>query len=362
MKIGISGLSQSGKTAVFDALCPHHQETHVGAARMEVRRGIVKIPEPRLEKLAAVYHPQKISYAEIEFMDVAAMSGKIGDATRSAREIPPALREAEVLAHVVRAFDNDLVVHPQGSINALRDIQNIEAELIFNDLLATETRLEKVSRQARLADDEKARREQAVLEKIKFQLEAEKPLRALKLTADERKLIKGFQFLSQKPKLIIINVDEKDIPRMDKIAAEYAARIAGPEVEVVPLCAKIQAELAQLGEEDRLAFMQDLGLSESALDQVIRKAFALLGLVTFFTGGEKEVHAWPIPKGAKAPQAAGTIHEDFEKGFIKAEVYYWEDLVKYGSEAEARKHGCLRLEGKDYEVREGDTILFRFNI
>jgi GTP-binding protein YchF len=362
MKIGFVGLPQSGKTTVFTAVCPHHQESHIGAAKMEVSRGIVKVADERVYELAKIYQPRKISLAEIEFMDVAGVSGKKGDAQRSEKDIPPALREPEVLAHVVRAFKDEIVIHPDGSVDPDRDVENVEAEFIFNDFILTESRLERISRQARLAGDENAKREMKTLEKVKAHLEAEKPLRTLELNPDEAKLIKGFQFLSQKPKLIILNVGEEDIPRMQEIEKEYSQKYAAKDVDVVAICARIQAELVELEEEDRKVFMQDMGLSQSALEKLIHKSFDLLGLLTFFTGGDKEVHAWTIPQGTKAPQAAGTIHNDFEKGFIKAEIFSYDELVKYGSEAEAKKHGCLRLEGKDYIVKDGDVILFRFNI
>lgn len=362
MKIGFVGLPQSGKTTVFTAVCPHHQESHIGAAKMEVSRGIVKVPDERIDRLVEIYQPKKITLAEFEFMDVSGVSGKKGDTQRSEKDIPPALREPEVLAHVVRTFKDDIVIHPDGSVDPDRDIENVEAEFIFNDFILTESRLERISRQAKIAGDENAKREMKTLEKVKAHLEAENPLRTLELNPDEAKIIKGFQFLSQKPKLIILNIGEDDIPRMQEMEKKYAEKYSGKDIDVVTICAKLQAELVELEEEDREVFMQDMGLSESALEKLIQKSFSLLGMLTYFTGGEKEVHAWTIPQNSKAPQAAGAIHNDFEKGFIKAEIYSYEDLIKYGSEAEAKKHGCLRLEGKDYIVKDGDVILFRFNI
>jgi GTP-binding protein YchF len=362
MKIGFIGLPQSGKTTVFTAVSPHHQESHMGAAKMEVKRGIAKVPDDRVWELAKIYEPRKVALAEIEFIDVGGVSGKKGDTSRTEKDIPPALREPEVLAHVVRVFQDEIIPHLEGSIDPDRDIDNVEGELIFNDFISTEARLEKISRQARLAGDESAKREMRTLEKVKEHLETEKPLRLLELTADEARLIKGFQFLSQKPKLLILNVGEEDIPRMDEINKEYAEKYSGRDVDVVAICGKVQAEISELDEEDREDFMKDMGLSQSALEKLIHKSFDLMGLITFLTGGDKEVHAWTIPEGTKAPQAAGVIHDDFEKGFIKAEVYSYDELVKYGSEAEAKKHGCLRLEGKDYVVKDGDFIIFRFNV
>jgi len=362
MKIGIIGLSQSGKSTVFSAVCPQRQESHTGAARMEVLRGIVKVPDDRIWELEKIYQPKKVALAEIEFMDVAGVSGKKNVSKHSEKEIPPALREPEVLAHVVRVFEDDVIIHPEGSVDPKRDIENVEAELIFNDFILVETRLERLSRQARLAGDENAKREMALLEKVKAHLEAEKPLRAMELSADEHKTVKGFQFLSQKPKLVILNVGENDIPKMNEIAARYRDLVTDDQTDIVAMCAKVQAELTELEDDDRAIFMEEMGLSESALDKMIRKSFSLLGLITFFTGGDKEVHAWTVPHGTKTPQAAGAIHHDFEKGFIKAEIFSWDKLVEYGSEAEAKKHGALRIEGKEYIVQDGDTIFFRFNI
>jgi len=362
MKLGIIGLPQSGKTTVFTAVCPHHQESRLGAAKMEVSRGIVKVPDARVMELVEIFEPAKITYAEIEFMDVSGMSGKSSDAKRSEKDIPPALREPEVLAHVVRKFEDDIIMHPDGSVDAHRDIANVEAELIFNDFIVCEARLERIARQAKMAGDENAKREMVILEKVKAQLEAEKPLRDLELNPQEDKYIKGFQFLSRKSKLIIINVGEDDISNIDKITEEYSQKYANEHIGIAAICAKIQAELIELEEEDREDFMQDMGLSESALDKLIRKSYHLLGLITYFTGGETEVRAWTITRGTKAPQAAGVIHKDFEKGFIKAEIFSYEHLLEYRSEAEAKKHGCLRVEGKDYVFKDGDCVLFRFNV
>lgn len=362
MKIGIIGLPQSGKTTVFTAVCPHHSESHAGSAKMEVSRGIVKVPDDRVPELVKIFEPAKITYAEIEFMDVSGVSGKRSDSVRSEKDIPPALREPEVLAHVVRVFENEIVLHQDGSVDASRDIDNVEAELIFNDFILVESRLDKISRQAQMSKDENAKREMVILEKVKAHLEAEKPLRNLELNHLEEKAIKGFQFLSQKPKLIILNIGEDDIPKMQELTAEFAAKYTGENIDVAAICSKLQMELIELDEEDREMFMQDMGLSESALDKMIRKSYDLMGLITYLTGGETEVRAWTIRTGTKAPQAAGVIHQDFEKGFIKAEIYSYEDLIKYGSEAEAKKHGCLRIEGKDYVFQDGDCVLFRFNV
>lgn len=362
MKLGIIGLPQSGKTTVFNAVCPHHQESHMGAAKMEVSRGIVKVPEPRIDELVKIFSPAKITYAEIEFMDVSGVSGKKSDAQRSEKDIPPALREPEVLAHVVRKFEDEIIIHPDGSVDPHRDIENVEAELVFNDFIVCESRLERIVRQAKLAGDENAKRELAVLEKVKAHLESGQPLRDLELNPQEDKIIKGFQFLSRKSKLLIINVGEDDIPNIEKINEEFSQKYANEHIDVATICAKIQAELTELEDEDREIFMQDMGLSESALDKLIRKSYALLGLITYFTGGEKEVRAWTITRGTKAPQAAGVIHKDFEKGFIKAEIFSYEHLLEHRSEAEAKKHGCLRVEGKDYVFQDGDCVLFRFNV
>jgi GTP-binding protein YchF len=362
MIIGIIGLPQSGKTTLFNVLCGTHQETGGYTAKGEVHRGVVKVPDPRLEVLADMYKPKKITHAEIEWMDVAGFTGEKADRDRADTEIPSAVREAYAIAHVVRAFDDPNLPHPSGSVDPERDVKAVEEEMIFDDLVAAEKRMEKVDRHLKISPDDSLRREKAVLEKCLEQLNAEKPLRELELTADEEKTIKGFQYLSIKPMLIVLNIGEDRLPEREDIQKQFASWDEKPWCAVEIVSAKVQAELAELEPEDRKVFMEDLSIKGSALDRIVSKSYELLGLISYLTGGDKEVHAWTISRGTTAVKAAGVIHKDFEKGFIKAEVVAYEKLVEAGSEAEAKKHGWMRLEGKEYIVKDGDVIIFRFNV
>ena len=362
MIIGIIGLPQSGKTTLFNALCGTRQETGGFTAKGEVHRGIVKVPDDRLAVLAEVYRPEKISYAEIEWMDVAGFTGDATDRKRVDTELPSAVREAEALAHVVRYFEDPNLQHPMGSVNPERDIRVIEGELIFADLVLAEKRLERLGRQLKVTPNDNLKREKAVLDKCLEQLNSEKPLRELELSPDEEKSIRGFQFLSIKPKLIVLNIGEDLLPKRTEIQSRFTPPDVARNCAVEAISSKVQMELAELDEDDRQMFMDDLGVTGFALDRIIQKSYDLLGVMSFLTGGDKEVHAWAIKKGTIAQKAAGAIHEDIEKGFIKAEVIEFEKLKEAGSEAEAKKRGWMRLEGKEYIVQDGDVIFFRFNV
>lgn len=361
MKVGLIGLALSGKTTVFNAVTGGDIE--IGgyqSQKGEVHLGRVLVPDPRVDWLTELNQSAKTTYAEVEYVDVAGFSGEKDRSVEE--EIPPALRECVALAHVVRAFEDPNTIHPLGSIDVRRDVNTLDQELIFSDLLIVEKRLNKVGRQAKLVKDDKVRAEYELLKKLKDILEAERPLRSEELTEAEAKQARGFQFLSDKPMLIIINVGENDIPRMAEIAAEYTDLGAPASVDLVVLCGKIQAELAQLPEEDRRAFFDDLGIEDSALDRVIKRSYKLLGLISFLTSAEKETRAWTIREGMTAAEAAGVIHHDFQRGFIRAEVTAYDDIRRCGSMAEAKKQGLVRLEGKNYIVKDGDEILFRFNV
>ncbi|MBU1319998.1 MAG: redox-regulated ATPase YchF [candidate division Zixibacteria bacterium] len=362
MIIGIIGLPQSGKTTLFNVLCGTHQETGGYTAKGEVHHGVVKVPDARLGVLAEIYKPKKITHAEIEWMDVAGFTGDTSDRARVDTEIPNAIREAFAIAHVVRAFDDPKLPHPAGSVDPERDIKAVEDELIFSDLVGAEKRLEKVERHLKVSPDDTLRREKAVLEKCLEQLNTEKPLREVEFTPDEQKAIKGFQFLSIKPVLIILNIGENRLPDRAAIQKQFAPYDEKQWCAVEVISAKVQSELAELDPDDRKVFMDDLGITGFALDRIVGKSYELLGLISYLTGGDKEVHAWTINRGTTAVKAAGVIHKDFEKGFIKAEIVAYDKLVEAGSEAEAKKHGWMRLEGKEYIVKDGDVIFFRFNV
>ncbi len=362
MIIGIIGLPQSGKTTLFNTICGTHQETGGYTAKGEVHRGVVKVPDDRLAVLTEIYQPEKVSHAEIEWMDVAGFTGDKTDRRRVDAELPSAVREADALAHIVRYFEDPNLPHPMGSVDPERDIRMIEEELIFADLVLAEKRLERLTRQLKVCPDDNLKREKVALDKCLEQLNSEKPLREIGLPPDEEKAIRGFQFLSMKPKLIILNIAEDLLPRRKEIQEQFGSISELRNCAVEAISSKVQMELAELDEDDRQVFMTELGISGFALDRIIKKSYGLLGLISFLTGGDKEVHAWAISEGTSALKAAGTIHKDFEKGFIKAEVIPFDKLAEVKSEAEAKKRGWMRLEGKEYTVQDGDVIFFRFNL
>jgi GTP-binding protein YchF len=358
MKVGIIGLSSVGKSTLFQLL------TGTAAAppggRPEARLGMARVPDRRLDKLTEMYSPKKRTPATVEYVDVPGVAKGEGSALVDL----PALRGVDAFVHVVRAFESDLVPHPDGSVDPLRDAKMLELELILADLGAVEKRLEKLEaniKKLNKADDVVERK---IFLKMKETLEAERPLRELALDDDERRRTRNYSFLSEKPLLLVVNLGEDKI--RDAAAAlestGLAALAKGGGVALCPVSATIEAEIAQLPAEDARAFMEDLGLREPGLDRVAQTSYALLGLLSFLTAGEDECRAWTIRRGTKAQQAAGAIHSDIERGFIRAEVVAFDDLVAAGSLAACRDKGTLRLEGKEYVVQDGDVINFRFNV
>ncbi len=361
MIVGLIGLGLSGKTTVFNAVT--RGDAEVGSFQSQkgaFHRGRVLVPDARIDFLTEMSSSLKTVYAEVEYLDVAGFTGEKDTASES--EIPQVLRECDALAHVVRAFANDSVLHPKGSVNVRRDIEALDEELVFTDLLMVEKRLDRVERQAKVVKDDKVKHEAEVLRKVKEILEQNTPLRSVTMPPEESKLIRGFRFLSEKPMLVIINIGENDIDKIESIDGEFADLAGKPNLDLAVTCGKMEMELAQLPDEDCATFMADMGLKESALDLVIRKSYAMLGLISFLTTGDKETRAWTIKKGSTAQSAAGVIHADFERGFIRAEIVAYEDLKRSGSYAEARKHGLVRLEGKTYLMHDGDVVIFRFNV
>jgi GTP-binding protein YchF len=356
MKTGIIGLPQVGKTSLFKILTKAKLEDR-GYSR-EAHLGVAKVPDDRLDKLAALYNPKKTIYATVEYADVAA----IGQEALKETSFLTNLRNVDALIHVLRAFDDDSIPHV-GPIDPLRDIKNVEFDLMVSDLTQIEKRLERLEKdlkKMRTADLEK---EDALLRRSKEALEAEKPLRELEMSAEEKKLIRGFMFLSQKPILYALNLSESTTLGTDLEAAaakynlsEVASR---PNAGVTAFCGKVEAELAEMDDEEAAEFLGSYGLTESGLRRLIRKSYELLGLVSFFTVGEDECRAWTIPVKSRAQEAAGAIHSDLEKHFIRAETIHWDTLLAAGSEAAARSHGTLRLEGKDYLVQDGDVMHIR---
>jgi ribosome-binding ATPase len=355
--IGIIGLPVSGKTTVFQALTRADSSGMRTGSKGDTR--IVAVPDGRLDTLAAMYHPRKVTPATIEFVDPLA-TGQQG--ARFVESLVALMRDADALAHVVRAFHHPAVPHPQGSVDAVRDFYTLNNELLLADLEVVEKRLERLSKDIKKVRNPELDSEYALLQRCQEALESERPVRSLTLTEAERKRLRGFGLLTSKAQLIVLNLDEAHMDATEPEVARFRARVQDPGLEVMPLYGKIESEIAQLPPEEAQSFLQEIGLPESGLNRFIRKSYELLGLCSFFTAGEKEVRAWTIPQGILAPQAAGVIHSDLERGFIRAEVIHYNDLVASGSLAKGREVGKLRIEGKDYRVQDGDVLLIRFNV
>jgi GTP-binding protein YchF len=355
MRTAIIGLPMTGKTSLFTILTGVHEQTRMG--NLEARMGVTKVPDARLDALAQVFAPEKITHATVEYLDFPAISK---EALRDPSYLA-SLRVADALAHVLRVFPSDTVPHEKGSVDPLRDLHDVDLELIVSDLMVVEKRLERLEKDRKKIKNADLDREFDLLERAKSTLEADTPLREMVLTPDDEKRIRGFQFLSQKPVLYVLNLGEEDAGRMHEIEAEFAGGpLAGkPRTGVVAVCGKIEAELAELPPEDAREYLASYGLEESALDRLITATYALLGLMSFLTAGEDEVRAWTIPMNSTAVKAAGAIHSDFEKKFIRAETVNWKQLVECGGYPGARDKGILRLEGKEYIVKDGDVLVIR---
>jgi GTP-binding protein YchF len=365
MKIGIVGLPFVGKTTVFNALtCAQAKVGEFSLAIKEANRGVVKVPDERLHKLAPMYNPKKVTPAEVEYIDVAGLVKETKEKA-SEGEFYHSLREVDALAHVVRLFKDDNVMHVSGSIDLERDIKSLDLDLILIDLDIIEKRLKRLEKSVASTKDEEEKRELQILQRFKEALDEGIPLRELEISPDEEKLIRGYAFLSQKPLLLILNIDESQQGEVEELESECSAFIEGKKAagcSVCSVCGKLEMELSQLEEKDRKDFMTELGIKEQAIQRVINISYRLLNLISFFTANQNEVRAWPIPAGTTAIKAAGVVHTDMEKGFIKAEVINFDDLWEIGSVQKAKEKGALRLEGKEYVVQDGDVIFFRFNV
>lgn len=358
MKTGIIGLPQVGKSSLFRILTKAHLSEHAFSNPREAHVGVAKVPDERLDKLAALYNPKKLTHASVEYVDV----GAIGQEALKETAYIGHLRNVDALIHVVRAFEDDAIPHV-GAIDPLRDIKNVEFDLMVSDLGQIEKRLERLEKDLKKMRTPELEKENELLIKAKAHLETEKPLREMEMTAEDKKRIRGFMFLSEKPMLYVLNIGEstelgKDL---EAAAAKYGLSevAARPNAGASAICGKVEAELSEMSDEDAAEFLGSYGLTESGLARLIRKSYHLLGLISFFTTGEDECRAWTIPVNTRAVNAAGAIHSDLEKHFIRAETIRWDQLLEAGSEANARAKGTLRLEGKDYIVQDGDVMHIR---
>ena len=364
--IGITGLAESGRTTIFNALTRGQADT--GRYTQEASAshiGTAKVPEPRLKVLADILHPGKVISVSATYIDIGASVKGLVEGKGIGGQLLTQISNVDALVNVVRAFEDETIPHPEGSLDIGRDITNMGLELTFSDLAILERRLERLGislKGAKPAERSTLLREQELLNKVKADLEKDVPIREVTLTAEEARAMAGYQFLTAKPLLIVVNVGEKQLPETESLAAELNARYSRPECRVVALCGELEMELAQLDDSAADELRAEFGISESGVDRIIRESYDLLGLISFFTIASGEVRAWSIPSSTSAVKAAGKIHSDMEKGFIRAEVISYDDLVKCGSLPEARKKGLLRLEGKNYTVQDGDVITFLFNV
>lgn len=359
MKLGIIGLPNSGKTTVFNALTASDIETGaVSSGRLTTNTAVVQVPDPRVDKLSDMYNPKKTTYATVTYVDVGGLDKGVGKSGLPG-ELRNALAPVDGFVHVIRQFEDDSVPHPQSSIDPKRDLEALDSEFLLTDLITVEARLERLQdelkKKGKKATGRTVEEEIALLEKVKTHLETESPLRNMELSAEDEKSLRGFGLFTMKPMVVVINTNEP----LEDVSGILIYNHA--HTSVLALAGQIEAEIAQLGEEDKAVFLEEYGIAEPGANRIIRASYNLMSIQTFFTVGEDEVRAWGVRIGAKAPEAAGVIHSDLQRGFIRAETVTYNDFVEFGSMVNAKSEGKVRLEGKEYIVQDGDIINIRFN-